>query len=338
MPVAVASSALSQYGSWHGWAPARGPVVFVSTALLWGWSAASAASLPASPLKSANQPGYARIAVFGSDDRKPLPPEMQQLSDKIGTLSIAKAGAICSAFCVGPDVIATASHCLFGTAASAKPDQTRIRFTVGHGDDAEVSALTSAAPSSTEPQILSGTQNLAVTPPIAAANDWAIARLERPVCRAGGLALSQKSRTDVEAIANAGGVYEVAMHRDLPTIALMLGRPCALPRQFPAAGIETIARDFLSPEAVIFHTCDTGGGSSGSPLLIDGTSGPEVIGINVGTYVLSRMVPRGSGQPETEKSEAIANTAVETARFAPAVRELSLRGGPVVRHNARLRR
>ena len=319
MPLSVATSALSQFGPRDGGLSRLAIVIVTVSLLLWTWTGASA-------------------AVFGTDDRKPLPASMQTLALKIGTLTSLKSGAVCSAFCAAPDVIVTASHCLFGTAASAKPDQARLQFRLGSGDDRDVSALAGAHAGAIGQPIISGTQRLSVTPPIDAASDWAVARLEAPVCRAGGLALSQKSRTEVDAIAEAGGVFEVAVHRDIPFPDLMLGRPCALPRQFPSADPETIARDFLAPGGVLFHTCDTGGGSSGSPLLIEGADGPEVIGINVGTYVLSRMVPRGSGKHETEQSEAIANTAVETARFADAVAKLRLGPLPIAGRNARVTR
>ena len=319
MPLAAASSELSQYGPQAIVLSRTAALTLMVTLLLWTWTGASA-------------------AVFGTDDRQPLPASMQTLAQKIGTLTSLQSGAVCSAFCAAPDVIVTASHCLFGTAASAKPDQTRLQFRLGSGGDPDVSALAATQTGAIGQQILSGTQRLSVTPPIDAASDWAVARLEVPVCRAGGLALSQKSRAEVDAIAQAGGVFEVAVHRDIPFTGLMLGRPCALPRQFPAADPETIARDFLAPGGVLFHTCDTGGGSSGSPLLIDGPEGPEVIGINVGTYVLSRMLPRGSGKREIEQSEAIANTAVETAQFAGAVAKLRLGPPPVAGRNARVTR
>ena len=266
-----------------------------------------------------------KVAVFGADERAPLAGSQLEFKKTIGTLTSRKTGATCTAFCVGPDVIATASHCLFGTAESAKPDITDMEFALHSGSAIEATPLAGLATGMVKQNIISGTEALAVRPPIDAANDWAIARTETAICHGGGLKLSEKSQSEIAKLARDGAIYQVAMHRDLPQPELMLGKPCGAERTFPGADAETIARDFRDPEAVIFHTCDTGGGSSGSPLLIDGANGPDVIGINVGTYVLSKMVLRASGKAEPEKSQPIANTAVETARFSGAVATLSAR-------------
>ena len=266
-----------------------------------------------------------KIAVFGSDDRVPLVGRYLELQNKIGTLTSRKTGASCTAFCVGPDVIATASHCLFGTAESAKPDLAEMEFTLQSGSGVASTPLAGLKLGTVKQNIISGTEALAVRPPIDAANDWAAARTETAICRAGGLSMSEKTREEIARLAADNAIYQVGVHRDLPSAQLMLGQPCGVERAFPSADRETILRDFHDPEAVIFHTCDTGGGSSGSPLLTDGANGPEVIGINVGTYVLSKMVLRASGKAEPDKSQPIANTAVEAARFADAVKMLAAR-------------
>ena len=83
--------------------------------------------------------------------------------------------------------------------------------------------------------IQSGTSRLRVTPPIDAANDWAVVRLETPVCRAGGIALSQAPREEIEIAAMDGGVYQVSMHRDVSAETLVAGKPCRIAREFPGA-------------------------------------------------------------------------------------------------------
>ena len=79
---------------------------------------------------------------------------------------------------------------------------------------------------------------------------------------------------------------------------------------------EAIAADFTSSQQLLLHTCDTGGASSGSPLLMDTPAGPKVIGINVGTYVQSHSVPHESGRTEMGAVEAVANTGVATTAYA----------------------
>src|SRR5882757_4806777 len=56
------------------------------------------------------------VAVFGSDDRMPTPAKYKDVQEKIGLFFNLRRRTVCTAFCVAPDVIATAGHCLLGTA------------------------------------------------------------------------------------------------------------------------------------------------------------------------------------------------------------------------------
>ncbi len=267
-------------------------------------------------------------AVFGADDRSPLPAAKSALADKIGTLVSSKTGALCTAFCVAPGTIATASHCLFGTSVSGKPDLSRLVFRLASAPNGPSTPIAGRRTASQTQHIIAGTTRLSVTPPIGANRDWAVVRLETAACHAGGLALSTGSAAEIQAAGERGEIYQVAVHRDVPDTALKHGRPCSIHTAFPDAGPDVLARDFANPGAILFHTCDTGGGSSGSPLLIDGPGGPEVVGINVGTYVFSRsIIAAGTGGTQPS-SEAIANTAVATREFAAAVHQLSMRPAP----------
>lgn len=264
------------------------------------------------------------VAVFGTDDREALPQPRAMLAGKIGMLALGEA-TFCTAFCVGTDTIATASHCLLGTEQTPGPDLERVVFKMGQ-HEATPAKLAGESRSSIRSHLKSGTPLLRVTPPIAAVRDWAVVRLAKPVCRSGGLPLSKLSRDGIEREAKAGNVYQVAMHRDVAPDALVIAGACLITTSFPQAGAEAIAQDFLDPQSVLMHTCDTGPGSSGSPLLIDGPNGPEVIGINVGTYVLARASASTSsadGAP-ARASEAIANTAIESERFRSAVEFFTL--------------
>jgi V8-like Glu-specific endopeptidase len=265
----------------------------------------------------------ARAAVFGSDDRKLLTTVDAALEDKIGTLVSSETGAYCTAFCVAPDMVATASHCLFGTAATKAPKLKTLFFKLASAPDAaNGTPIAGRATGSQSQNVMSGTTHLSVAPPIGAAQDWAVAKLETPACKSGGLALSQRPESEIRATAERGEIYQVAVHADLPDTNLRRGGPCAVSQSFPNADAATIARDFANPDAILFHTCDTAGGSSGSPLLIDTPNGPEVAGINVGTYVLSRNVTTSQDQQRQSKSEPIANTAIWIAAIAGAVKEL----------------
>lgn len=263
-----------------------------------------------------------KIAIFGADDRVPLPAALAPLAEKIGTLASRRTGAACTAFCISDDAIATAGHCLFGTAVHPQSQAADLEFTVGAGTPKRTSPLAGGETAAQDRNLVVGTKRLVLTAPINAADDWAIARLAHPICTAGGLPLSPSSPAESDAAATAGDIYEIAFHVDRAESGLMLARPCAVLRQFPAPTEKTIRRDVRDPDAILFHTCDTGGGSSGSPLLRDTPHGPQVVAINVGTYVLSRMVT-GSAGNETVRGEAVANTAVRSARFANAARAFS---------------
>jgi len=109
--------------------------------------------------------------------------------------------------------------------------------------------------------------------------------------------------------------YNVAYHRDLPKWQPMFESGCTVKRNFEDAEWSTISRDFANPAQLLLHTCDTGGASSGSPLLVDGPDGPEVVGINVGTYVQSKVIMLNGEVLHRFKSDDVANTGVNSLAF-----------------------
>src|SRR3569833_1021751 len=64
-----------------------------------------------------------RVAVFGTDDRKPLPQSYFRLGSKVGVLHDPRTRSVCTAFCVAPTVVAPAAHCLYRTG-----DETPLRL------------------------------------------------------------------------------------------------------------------------------------------------------------------------------------------------------------------
>jgi hypothetical protein len=88
---------------------------------------------------------------------------------------------------------------------------------------------------------------------------------------------------------------------------------------FDKADRGQIERDFRQADRLLLHRCGTAGASSGSPLLAEGPDGPVVIGINVGTYVQSRVVTQDGLVLSRSKPEAVANTAVNASAFADQI-------------------
>src|SRR5262249_10910189 len=133
------------------------------------------------------------------------------------------------------------------------------------------------------------------------------------------LPVSRKPEDELIKLSAAQRVYQVSYHRDFGNWELAYGAPCAIRRSFAGADWKAISKDFVEAGHVILHTCDTGGASSGSPMLIDGPAGPEVVGIHVGTYLQSKVLTQGGEVVHRYKSETVANTAVGVSAFRPAL-------------------
>lgn len=287
---------------------------------------AAPALVPASGGKGiAANPVRLPVAVFGRDDRRIMIGRNRQLRDRIGLLYHRATKSVCTAFCVGRDLVATAGHCVVGTSHQPGIDPDQLRFRPDSKPGLGV-AVMGARTGTAGPHILTGASQLNTRPPINATSDWAVLRLEKPVCPAAGLIISRQSAGDVIQSATQGLVYHVAYHRDLAQWKLAVARPCMMLNQRQSGTEDAISRDFDNSGDLLLHMCDTESASSGSPLLIDGENGPEVVGINVGTYVRSRVIMHDGEIVQRIGSEVIANTALlarplalRIARFAEAV-------------------
>ncbi len=260
------------------------------------------------------------VAVFGQDDRTALPPRLAEVASRMGVLFNNPARSVCSAFCVAPAVIATAAHCV----AVTSPQGTRLRaadffFARAYDRERDYARIEGFSFGSAAQHIYTGEFSLHVRPPIDAARDWALVRLERPICREGGLPVRPASSDDILAKAAADRLFSVSYHRDLPNWRPTYAGPCHAARDFGASTWKTIAPDFESPDEIILHTCDTGGASSGSPILAETAGGPVVVAINVGTYVQSRVITQQGRAAARQQTDTIANTAVNARVFADRI-------------------
>ena len=159
-------------------------------------------------------------------------------------------------------------------------------------------------------------------PPIDATKDWALVRLARRVCSKGVLAMRPLATEQIMAEAAANRVFQVSYHRDFTPWKLAYAKACPVSRSFESASWHTIAQDFAEPAMLLLHTCDTGGASSGSPLLLETAQGPEVIGINVGTYVQSKVEMQDGHVTRRFKSDTVANTGVSCVRLCGQARRV----------------
>ncbi len=255
------------------------------------------------------------VAVFGSDDRVPLPPRLMPLREKIGVLFNIRQRSICSAFCVDAATIGTAAHCLFKTAGERPPRLADFWFARNYDAVHDYARIAGYDKGSAAQNIIAGGAALSTTPPIDATKDWAFVRLSRPVCSKGGLEVEVVPVEQIMREAKAGHVFQISYHKDFKQWQPAFSKPCRVDHSFGGIAWRAMAADFNAPEHLLLHDCDTGGASSGSPLFLDTPQGPKIIGINVGTYVQTKaLIPNQS----TDKGggEAIANTGVASTAFA----------------------
>jgi protease YdgD len=253
--------------------------------------------------------------VFGADERGPLPARLKAVQEKMGLLFNLRARTVCTAFCVAKDTIATAGHCLYRTAGERPPQLADFWFARNYDAVRDYARIAGHNAGGAAQHVVSGSLRLNVRPPIDASKDWALVKLSRPICTKGALPVRGLASEEILAAAREGHVFQISYHRDYTPWKLAYSQPCTVRKSFETADWATISQDFSEPDALILHTCDTGGASSGSPLLIDTPSGPEAIGINVGTYVQSKVLMQAGQVTKRLKADTVANTGVSAAAF-----------------------
>lgn len=284
------------------------------TVTLWGASHAGAGVLgPMAPLtgKSLAVP----VAIFGGDDRIGVPARYRRQQNAIGLLYNKRSKTVCTAFCVADSIVATAGHCLYRTAGESAPPIGAFAFTRARGVAGAAARIAGSGEQSAPQHVVSGSVRLSVRPPIDAASDWALVRLERPVCTGHALELRAMGADEIAKAAGEKRLFQLSYHRDYADWRLAYSQPCSAGRTIGGASPALLARDFADPAHLILHTCDTGGASSGSPLLVETERGPAVVGINVGTYVQSEVVIEDGNVVRRSKAASVANTAVTVAAF-----------------------
>jgi protease YdgD len=227
-----------------------------------------------------------------------------------------RSRSVCTAFCVDESTIATAAHCLYRTRGERPLPLANITFRLpSMGEGTAGIRIAGAADAAAAQNVIAGSTSLSTRPPIDATHDWALVRLASPACRTGGLPLTHRSPAELSANSEDRSVYQVGYHGDFGNWRLTLSPPCAVRRPGQSEGGRVIAGDFADSSALILHTCDTGGASSGAPLLVDSPRGPEVVGINVGTYLQSHVLTQAGEVLHRYRSDTVANTAVSTLAF-----------------------
>lgn len=264
------------------------------------------------------------VAIFGSDNRIELPEEFSSLEGKIGMLYEQSTQTLCTAFCVAKGIVATAAHCLFQPKNNKLPNLNEVAFRLTYGKTYQTSGITGRHTPYAKNYIAVGTTSFNNEPPLSAPKDWALVKLERPICRFGFLKVEAKPVQELIEKAKERKVFQVAYHWDYKHWQLAYSAPCTVSRDFDQIKWRFIKQHFVNFHELVLHNCDTGGASSGSPILMDNGSpdGPIAVAINVGTYTRTRILLREGRIIKRLKPDIIANTGVNGTAFNAVVQAL----------------
>lgn len=303
---------------------------FYAVCLIWAFSAcltAGAASagvtLPkaiASKMGGRLQP----VAVFGDDDREDLPDELGALEGKIGMVYEDSTQTLCTAFCVAKNIIATAAHCLFQPKNGQYPDLNNVQFRLNYGTIQQQAGIYRRNTPFTKHSIAVGTTAFNNEPPLSAPRDWALVKLEKPVCSFGALKVEPRSVPDLIRESKDSKIFQVAYHWDYKHWQLAYSRPCQIEKDFDQIKWQFIKKHFIDSQQLLLHKCDTGGASSGSPILYKDNYNklPSVVAINVGTYTRTRILLRKGKIVKKLDPDIIANTGVNVNAFQHIIAKL----------------
>ena len=280
------------------------------------------------------------VAVFGKDNRKAVPEKWSALEGRIGMLYEPSTQTLCTAFCVKENIIATASHCLFQPKHHNLPDQpeanrlpnlSEVTFRLRYGEVLRQSKIAGNNTAFVKNNIAVGTTSYQKEPPLTAAKDWALVKLETPICQFGVLKVRPLKTKEIVKKAQRKRIFQIAYHWDYEHWKLAYSQSCGVLQDFGPIKWASIQNHFRSSKNLVLHQCDTGGASSGSPILMDTStaknrnSTPVVVGINVSTFVISRNRIKQGRIVKRLKPDVIANIAVNAMAFHHVI--VALGGG-----------
>jgi V8-like Glu-specific endopeptidase len=289
--------------------------------------AATVHAFAGAPLPTATggdpEPLTTPAAIFAGDDRVEVPEQYSALEGKIGMLYEQSTQTLCTAFCVSKGVIATAAHCLFQPKNNKLPNLNEVTFRLSYGKTYQTSGISGRHTPFAKNNIAVGTTVFNNEPPLSAPKDWALVKLEKPICRFGFLKVEQRPVSELIEKSREKKIFQVAYHWDYKHWQLAYSKPCQISRDFDQIKWRFIKQHFINFHELILHDCDTGGASSGSPILMDnGADGPIAVAINVGTYTRTRILLREGRIVKRLKPDIIANTGVNGTAFSPVIQSL----------------
>ena len=115
--------------------------------------------------------------------------------------------------------------------------------------------------------------------------DWAFAKLKRNICLNKTLSFTNAPMSKLLRAARRNEIFMIGFHGDLKMKNRRISQPCRVRFNRNKNYLKNAqSRSGKYAGMLIPHTCDSTGGSSGSPIFLYKERGPEVIGINVATF------------------------------------------------------
>ena len=229
---------------------------------------AACSTLPATPSRSATFDDFKQSAV---------PKAHAELAKSVGILVAGRS--YCSAFCVAPDIIASAGHCLGPT--FRKRRSAVGRFTLG----GRTSAIRGGTRTHKLYNTITGTTRLAIgpkrNPDDQYYHDWMVARLQKPLCRGRELEIADLSLNDMAG--RTDRAFSIFFQSRKRRGLRQRYSPCVVDRKIGPIFWHRETRHVPFPENLLLHNCRIDPGGSGAPLFWITDEGPRVVGIQTGT-------------------------------------------------------
>ena len=111
------------------------------------------------------------VDEVGPDDRIALPAALRPLRDRLGVLFNIRQRTVCSAFCVAPDMIGTAAHCLYKTKGEKPARLADFWFARNYDTMRDYARIAGFDTGGGAQNVIAGSFALSTTPPIDATKD-----------------------------------------------------------------------------------------------------------------------------------------------------------------------
>ena len=226
------------------------------------------------------------VAIFGKDNRTPVPERYQSIKGAVGLLRTrgGRSTNECNAFCVTADVVATSAHCLFFPVRTGhRPSLSSLTFHKGNGRKRRSTPIAGIRDRSHHWNVIAGATYVSDADNWIIAHDWALVKLAKPACGDDVLPVIAKEKwTDLfDDVLNAR-IFIIFHNRRGRRVRLQYAANCKAPKNPLELGLQWVAIDLgrSDPQHLIPHRCDFKRGASGSPLLLETPNGTAVIGIN----------------------------------------------------------